>query len=127
MFAVYKPFLKIVHVFTINKHVFIYLFRHLTKSMRSAKEALDMLRWREGYGLGRAEIWYVHRGAPDDAIIVKGSDVTELRASFFSVEDSEIPYHRVFRILFDGEPFFERPAKRASPARQRKRMRRTRR
>ena len=95
--------------------------------MRSAKEALDMLKWRDGYGLDRAEIWYVHRGAPNDTMVVKGSDVTGLRSSFFSVGDSDIPYHRVFKILFDGKPFFDRPAKRASPARQRRRMLRTRR
>ena len=56
-------------------------------------------------GLERAQVWYVHRGAKDDTMIVDGSEIAELRSSFFTVGESDIPYHRVFKITFDGKTF----------------------
>jgi uncharacterized protein (UPF0248 family) len=88
--------------------------------MRSAKDILDMLRWREGYGLEGAEVWYLHRGAPDDTIVVKGSEISSLGRSFFSTGESEIPYHRVFKVVLRGRVIFERPKRRALPARLRR-------
>ena len=84
----------------------------------NAKEVLSELKWREGRGLSKAIIFYVHRGAPSDTMKISGSEILKLESSFFSTSESSIPYHRVFRIDYSGETIFERPGTPARPARQ---------
>lgn len=70
--------------------------------MHGPREVLNALQWRD-HALHEAVIHYVHRGAPNDARVVPGSDVVELGRSFMGLRDPRagvtmIPYHRVFRI-----------------------------
>lgn len=83
--------------------------------MHGPREVLNELKWREGYDLAEAAIWYVHRGAPGDARIVRGDQVERLGTSFLELASDEapgrhasIPYHRVFRIDYEGRPLWVR-------------------
>jgi uncharacterized protein len=71
------------------------------------REVLNQLKWGPTGGLERAEITYLHRGAPGDEMTVIGSEITELERSFFCTSESKIPYHRIRRILLDGEVLYD--------------------
>ena len=66
--------------------------------MAFPREILNELMWHPGGGLERAEVTYVHRGAPGDVRTISGREIVELGRSFFSTEDSSIPYHRIILI-----------------------------
>ena len=72
------------------------------------KEILNELKWRDDRDISRAEIWYVHRGAPNDTMIVTGEKIVDLEHSFMVLGDARIPYHRIFKIRYDEEMIFER-------------------
>ncbi|MFC1787095.1 DUF504 domain-containing protein [Halobacteriota archaeon] len=84
------------------------------------KELLNEIKWRD-MDLSRCEIYYVHRGAPNDTKIIRGDKIEEIGSSFLNFKranatpDSEgrvpsimIPYHRVFRITYEGQAIYER-------------------
>ncbi len=75
---------------------------------KTPRDVLNELKWREEEELGKAEIYYVHRGAPGDYRTMEGSEVEDLGRSFIKCEESHIPYHRVFMIEYEGEVIFER-------------------
>jgi uncharacterized protein (UPF0248 family) len=76
------------------------------------KDILNELKWHKEKNLSKAEIWYVHRGAPDDTMIISGGDIQDLEHSFMIILksgiSSHIPYHRIFKIVYDGKVIFER-------------------
>ncbi len=72
------------------------------------RDVLNELKWRHEKSLEEAEIYYVHRGAPGDFRTMMGSEVEDLGRSFIKCEESHIPYHRVFKIEYEGEVIFER-------------------
>ncbi|UCE38037.1 MAG: DUF504 domain-containing protein [Thermoplasmata archaeon] len=72
------------------------------------REILNELKWREDRNLSSTEIWYVHRGAANDTKIVSGGEILDLEHSFMILEDASIPYHRIFKIVYEGEVIFER-------------------
>jgi uncharacterized protein (UPF0248 family) len=74
--------------------------------MGSVREVLNKIRWTGD--MDTVEIWYVHRGAPEDMKMVHGCDVSEVGRSFLKVGESMIPHHRVFRIVDGGKVVFER-------------------
>lgn len=80
--------------------------------MRRPRDILNELKWREDRDLAKAEIWYIHRGAPNDTKIVKGSEVLALERSFMVLKEAYIPYHRIFKIVYDGEEILTRKRKR---------------
>jgi uncharacterized protein (UPF0248 family) len=71
------------------------------------REVLNHLKWGPSGGLERAEVTYLHRGAPGDLATAKGSEIVELERSFFLTEDSKIPYHRIRRIILDGKVLYD--------------------
>jgi uncharacterized protein len=71
------------------------------------REVLNQLKWGPEGGLDRAEVTYLHRGAPGDEKLVKGSDIVELERSFFCTSESKVPYHRIRRIALDGRLLFD--------------------
>lgn len=75
----------------------------------NARETLNELKWRNDRCLERAVIYLTHRGAPKDTKIISGRGITSLGNSFFETPDSTIPYHRIFRIEYDGHTIFKRP------------------
>jgi len=50
--------------------------------MVNPRDVLNELKWKEGRDLDKSEIWYVHRGAPNDTKIISGKDVLNLEKSF---------------------------------------------
>jgi len=76
--------------------------------MTSPREILNELKWEQGCDLNLAEIWYVHRGAPNDTMIISGKDIVKLDKSFMQTTSATIPYHRIFKILYKNEVIFER-------------------
>jgi uncharacterized protein (UPF0248 family) len=75
------------------------------------KEILNELKWREEKDLSKAEIWYVHRGAANDTKIVSGNEILDLQHSFMVLSDASIPYHRIYKIIYDDKVIFERRGK----------------
>ena len=71
--------------------------------MPSAHEVLNELKWREDRDLTIAEIWYTHRGVPNDTMIIKGSEIIELQKSFMKLAEAMIPYHRILKIVYEGD------------------------
>ncbi len=75
------------------------------------RDVLNKLKWTEGLDLNTAEVWYVHRGAPNDTKIISGAEITNLGRGFFDTKEATIPYHRIFKIVYDDEVIFERGKK----------------
>lgn len=61
--------------------------------------------------MSKAEIWYVHRGAPNDTKIITGDEILDLEHSFMVLEDASIPYHRIYKITYEDRVIFEREKK----------------
>jgi len=76
--------------------------------MPSPRDILNGLKWGEGFDLPKAEIWYVHRGAPNDTKIISGGDIIALERSFMHTVNAMIPYHRILKIVYEGKIIFER-------------------
>ena len=76
--------------------------------MTNPREILNKLKWKQGFIFDLAEIWYVHRGAPKDTMIISGKDVVKLEKSFMQTMTAMIPYHRIFKIVYNNEIIFRR-------------------
>ncbi len=72
------------------------------------REVLNEIKWRYSKSLDGVEIWYVHRGAKNDTMVVEGSTVRNIGRGYLELADGLIPYHRIFRIVFNGKVIFER-------------------
>lgn len=83
----------------------------MSTGLEGPRATLNELKWRYD-ALEEALIYYEHRGAPDDEATADGSDVVDLGRSFITLERDldtvKIPYHRVFKIVRDGEEVFHR-------------------
>jgi uncharacterized protein (UPF0248 family) len=79
--------------------------------MRTSHRLLLRLYHDPGYDFSRVEIDYVDRGAPGDRSTVRGERVVALEAPYMEVgagtHTAFIPYHRIRRILYDGEVIWE--------------------
>jgi uncharacterized protein (UPF0248 family) len=82
--------------------------QHNLPHMPSVHEVLNELKWREDKELAQAEIWYVHRGAPNDTMMIKGSEIIALQRSFMKLSEAMIPYHRILKIVYDGEVIWQK-------------------
>jgi uncharacterized protein (UPF0248 family) len=76
--------------------------------MSNPREILNELKWRQDYDLKQAKIWYIHRGAPNNTKIISGRDVIKLEKSFMKTTIAMIPYHRIFKIIYEDKIVFER-------------------
>ncbi len=74
---------------------------------RTAREVLNELRWRQGYDLGRAEIWIADRRAAGGRVL-SGADIVELGHRYFVTARATIPFYKILRIVYDGRILFER-------------------
>jgi len=76
--------------------------------MAKPRNILNKLKWKNNCDLELAEIWYVHRGAPDDTKIISGKNIVSLEKSFMQTTNAMIPYHRIFKIIYRKEIIFQR-------------------
>ena len=80
----------------------------MTINMTNPRDILNELKWKQDYDLNKAEIWYIHRGAPNDTKIISGGEIVKLEKSFMKTTTAMIPYHRIFKILYDEKIIFRR-------------------
>jgi uncharacterized protein (UPF0248 family) len=79
--------------------------------MTNPRIILNELKWKEEHDINQAEIWYIHRGAPNDTKIITGEDIEDLEKSFMKTNTSMIPYHRIIKIVYKNETIFKRRKK----------------
>ncbi len=80
--------------------------------VRTAREVLNELRWRETDRLADATIWYRDRGRPEGFRIVRGSEIVELERRYFSTASAgRLPYYKIERIECGGRVLFDRSSK----------------
>ena len=77
--------------------------KHIKSGLR---ELFNEIKWTKDWE--KAEVWYVHRGAPNDTKIISGKEIVAIGKSFFDTATVSIPYHRVFKIVYEGKIIFER-------------------
>ena len=77
-------------------------------NMTNPRDILNELKWKQDCDLSITEIWYVHRGAPNDTKIITGSDIIKLEKSFIKTTTAMIPYHRIIKIIYNENVIFER-------------------
>ena len=76
--------------------------------MTSPRNILNEIKWKKNLNLELAEVWYVHRGAPNDTKIISGKEIVNLEKSFMQTNTSMIPYHRIYKIIYKDEIIFKR-------------------
>lgn len=72
------------------------------------RDILNRLKWEEGESLADAKIVVLHRGAPEDRIVIDGRDVVSIGHIFFETREVSIPFHRIMEIWHRGERIFEK-------------------
>lgn len=72
------------------------------------REVLNEIKWKESPELDGVEIWYLHRGAPEDTMVIRGNEVVHIGRHYLELEGASIPYHRILKICFNGEVVYER-------------------
>ncbi len=70
------------------------------------RDILNEIKWTKD--LDKAELWYVHRGAPNDIKIISGKDIVRIEKSSLDTTTATIPYHRIFKVVYDNEIVFKR-------------------
>lgn len=76
--------------------------------MTNPRDILNKLKWQKDFDISLSEIWYIHRGAPNDTKILNGNDIVKLEKSFIKTTTAMIPYHRIFKIVYKNKVIFER-------------------
>jgi len=79
--------------------------------MATPRDILNEYKWKNGYKIEDLEIWYIHRGAPNDTKIISGKDILEVDKSFMKTTSAMIPYHRIFKIIYKEQIVFKRELK----------------
>ena len=74
--------------------------------MLHLRDVLNEIKWTKD--LNKAELWYVHRGAPNDTKIISGKDIVNIGKSSIDTITATIPYHRIFKIVYEGTIIFRR-------------------
>ncbi len=73
------------------------------------RPVLNEIMWR--YDIRTCRVYFIHRGVPGDTRIVDGSAIKHIEGSHLVLEgfpqDVYIPYHRIFRIEYNGEVVYE--------------------
>ena len=83
--------------------------------MKTARKVLNELKWRKDRDFSLVHIYYVHRGAPDDTMELDGDAITGLDQLFFHTSEADIPYHRIYKITYEGQTVFYRERARTGP------------
>ena len=88
--------------------------------MRTSRRLLLRFYHDPGYDFSRVSVEYINRGAPADRSAVPGERIFALDAQYLEVDAgppriSYIPYHRILRILYDGEVAWERGSRPDDP------------
>ncbi len=74
--------------------------------MPDLRTLLNEIKWTKDFS--RVKIWYRHRGAPNDTMVLAGSEIVSIGRSFLETTSASIPFHRILKIMYDGEVLFDR-------------------
>jgi uncharacterized protein (UPF0248 family) len=74
--------------------------------MPDIRDILNEIKWTKN--IEKIEIWYLHRGAPNNTKKVTGADIVSVGRSFLETSNATIPYHRITKVLYEGETIFDR-------------------
>lgn len=75
---------------------------------RGPRSLLNSIKWDFRYDFGLVEVFYFHRGAPDNMRSIWGRDMKGLGKSFMETSRGMIPYHRILKIVYKGRVLFEK-------------------
>jgi uncharacterized protein (UPF0248 family) len=76
--------------------------------MVNPRDVLNKLKWKDGFSLSIAEIYYIHRGATNDTKIISGEKIIKLEKTFMKTTTAMIPYHRIFKICYRNQIIYQR-------------------
>jgi len=76
------------------------------KSTNNVRDILNKIKWDRD--LEKAEIWYIHRGATNHTKVISGNEILNIGRSFFDTSSFSIPFHRILKIIYDGDVLFNR-------------------
>ncbi len=75
---------------------------------RTAREALNELRWREPGRFSDAVLWYADRARPEGYRLIRGSEIIDLERRYFTTAGARLPFYKILRIECVGEILFIR-------------------
>lgn len=76
--------------------------------MNKIRDILNEIKWQKRYDLTKVQLWYIHRGAPNDTKIISGDDIVSIEKTFIETADAMIPHHRIFKITYKEKTLFDR-------------------
>jgi uncharacterized protein (UPF0248 family) len=76
--------------------------------MPNIRDILNKIKWTKN--LEKAEIWYLHRGAPEDMKKITGKEILHIGKSFLQTRTASIPFHRILKIVYEDTIMFKRHA-----------------
>jgi hypothetical protein len=74
--------------------------------MPDLRALLNEVRWTRDFS--KVEVWYRHRGAPNDTMVVSGGEIVGVGRSFVETASAMIPFHRILKVCYEGEVLFDR-------------------
>lgn len=72
------------------------------------RKTLNEYKWRKDRDFNLIEVHYIDRLNPRGYAILRGEDIVDMGDRFIFTKKGMIPYHRVIRILYNGNVIFER-------------------
>lgn len=74
--------------------------------MPNIRDILNEIKWTKD--LKNVELWYIHRGAPNNTKSITGAEIIDVGRSFLQTTTAHIPYHRITKINYKGGTVFDR-------------------
>ncbi len=74
--------------------------------IRNVRDVLNEIKWTKE--INKAEIWYIHRGSPNNIKVISGREIKIIGKSFIDTNSASIPFHRIFKIKYGSNIIFER-------------------
>lgn len=72
------------------------------------RDVLNKIKWDNNYDFNFIQIWFIHRGVPNNTKIITGKYVLEIQKTFIKTVSAMIPMHRIFKIKYNEITLFER-------------------
>ncbi len=82
--------------------------RRISRTVATAREVLNALRWRGDRDLRTAVIEYADRTRPEGFRVIAGGEIVDLERRYFTTATARLPYYKVLRIAYGAEVVFER-------------------
>ena len=76
--------------------------------MLNPRDILNEIKWKKNSNLDYVEVYILHRGALDDTKIISGKDIFKIDRSFIHTKSTMITFHRIKKIKYSNEIFFQR-------------------